>query len=125
MAYISQIQDLSPAQSDRLSKVQFWLISELEDAGIEYGFSFYDYDQGWELAVAENLEDSTAYFRIDIKADRSTVDAVVSSLSNDLRDDTRCGHDFDCCGCVIFLSLRAAEMSKNHYVICERWGRNV
>lgn len=124
MAYISQIQDLRPAQADRLSQIQYWLISELEAEGIEYGFWFYD-DEAWERATSENMDGSSAYFQLEIKADRDTVETAVSNVYNDLRPQTECGHSFDCCGCTFLQGISVAQMFENRYVIYENWGRNI
>jgi hypothetical protein len=124
MAYISQIQDLRSAQADRLSQIQYWLISELEAEGIEYGFWFYE-DEAWERATSENMDGSSAYFMIDIMADRGTVDTAVSNVYNDLRLQNECGHSFDCCGCTFLQGIGVAQMFENRYVIYENWGRNI
>ena len=124
MAYISQIQDLRSAQADRLSQVQFWLISELEAEGIEYGFWFYD-DEAWDRPTSEYLDGSTAYFQIEIKGDRGDVETAVSNVYNDLRLQNECGHVYDCCGCTFLQSISVAQMYDERYIIQERWGRNV
>jgi hypothetical protein len=122
MRYISKIKDLRPAQVDRLSEVQFRLISELEARNIEYRFSFCATD-GWERAVSnsKSFYSSSAAFYIRIEADHATTQKAVSNVQSSIRRSIECTHIYKDCGCASLERLAAAEMFENHYIICEKW----
>lgn len=122
MAYVSSTKD-----TDVFEKV-YWLGKEIafamEENDLEWGAWVYD-----DMAVAmhEDYDGTTRYFEMSLSGDEDTIQTILRDISRKMAEYERCGHVYDCCGCLFFSALRGTKLypHADTYILKETWGRNV